>query len=56
MLVLTRKAGQSLRIGPEIELKILAVHGGVVRLGITAPNTLAILRDDAALDTPREPT
>jgi carbon storage regulator len=37
MLVLTRKKGQSLMIGNEIEISIVDIQGDQVRIGINAP-------------------
>jgi carbon storage regulator len=44
MLVLTRKPGEKIHIGPDITLTVLEVHGNKVRLGIEAPEDVAILR------------
>jgi carbon storage regulator len=44
MLVLTRRAGESITIGDDIIVTIVAVGGGQVRLGITAPRTVPVLR------------
>ncbi|GKU76821.1 carbon storage regulator CsrA [Paenibacillus sp. L3-i20] len=46
MLVLTRKIGESILIGDNIELSILEVNGEVVKLGITAPKEIGILRKE----------
>lgn len=47
MLILQRKAGESLFIGDDIEISIVSVDpGGRVRLAIDAPRTLAILRSE----------
>ena len=46
MLVLTRKPGQSIIIGDEIEVEVLSVAGERVRLGITAPREVEIFRDE----------
>ncbi len=46
MLVLTRKPGQSIMIGDDIEVQILSVAGEKVRLGITAPRDVGIFRDE----------
>lgn len=46
MLVLSRKIGESLRIGEEIELVILDVNRGQVRIGIDAPKTTNIVRSE----------
>ena len=46
MLVLTRKPGQSIMIGDEVEVQVLSVAGEKVRLGITAPRDVAIFRNE----------
>jgi carbon storage regulator CsrA len=40
MLVLTRKSNQSIMIGDEIEVSVLAIMGEKVRIGIQAPRTI----------------
>ena len=49
MLVLTRKPGERITIGPDITITVLEVRrsGSTVRLGITAPREIAIDRPDA---------
>ena len=44
MLILQRKEGESLLIGNEIEISILSVEAGRVRLAIEAPKSISILR------------
>lgn len=44
MLVLTRKAGEAIVVGDDIEVEILEVRGGVVRVGIKAPRSVRVLR------------
>ncbi len=46
MLVLTRKAGQSILIGKDIIIKVIGVSGNQVELGIEAPRNLLILREE----------
>lgn len=46
MLVLTRKQGQSIMIGDEIEVQVLSVAGEKVRIGITAPRDVGIFRNE----------
>ncbi len=46
MLVLTRKSGESLMIGDTIEITIVSVRGGQVKLGIQAPSDVAIYRKE----------
>ena len=44
MLILQRKAGESLLIGDGIEITVLSVDSGRVRLAIVAPKSVPILR------------
>jgi len=44
MLVLTRRAGQSLRIGPNVEVRVVRIEGDRVVLGIGAPRHIAVVR------------
>lgn len=46
MLVLTRKPGQSIKIGDRVEVQVLSVAGEKVRLGITAPRDVSIFRNE----------
>lgn len=46
MLVLSRKAGQEIRIGDDIVLTVTQINGGRVRIGIDAPKHLKISRDE----------
>ncbi len=46
MLVLTRKVHQSIIIGDNIEVVVLEVRGEQVRLGINAPRTVAVHRQE----------
>jgi carbon storage regulator len=46
MLVLTRRTGESLMIGDEIEISIIEVQGDKARIGITAPKEIRILRKE----------
>ena len=46
MLVLTRKKGQALVIGNDIELTIIDIQGDQVRLGIDAPRSVTIHRKE----------
>ena len=46
MLVLSRKQGQSIRIGSEIEVTVLEVRGGRVKLGFTGPSEVPIHREE----------
>lgn len=46
MLILSRKLGQVINIGNDIEIKILEVRGKQVRLGITAPRNISVHRNE----------
>ena len=46
MLVLTRKVGESVVIGSDIEIKVTGITGDKVRIGIEAPAILKILRKE----------
>lgn len=46
MLVLSRKPGQKIKIGDDIEVTIIAVSGETVRIGIEAPTCVRILRTE----------
>ncbi len=48
MLILTRRAGEALRIGDEIEVTVMAVNGSQVRIGINAPRNIAVDREEIA--------
>jgi carbon storage regulator len=49
MLVLTRKTNQSIMIGDEIEISVLAVSRDKIRLGITAPRDVPVFRKEVYL-------
>ena len=46
MLVLTRKPGESVTIGDEIKITVIDVKGRQVRIGIEAPRSLTIHREE----------
>ncbi len=46
MLVLTRKADQSIMLGDDIEIVVSSIEGNAVRIGIKAPRDLKILRKE----------
>ena len=50
MLVLTRKANQSIMIGDNIEVSVLSVLGEKVRLGIQAPRDVPVFRKEVFLE------
>jgi len=46
MLILTRRTGESLRIGDDVEVTVMAVNGSQVRIGIKAPRNIAVDREE----------
>ena len=46
MLILTRRVGESLMIGDEISVTVLGVKGNQVRLGVNAPKSVAVHREE----------
>lgn len=46
MLILQRRSGESIRIGDNIEVTVVAIEGGRVRLAISAPSDVSILRSE----------
>jgi len=46
MLVLSRKANETIKIGDDIEIRILEVKGDTIRIGIEAPKNVDILRGE----------
>jgi carbon storage regulator len=46
MLILTRKVGETIRIGESVTVRVLEVRGGQVRLGLDAPSDVRILREE----------
>lgn len=49
MLVLTRKVQEAIRIGDDIEVKVLAVEGDQIKLGISAPKRVDVHRQEIYL-------
>lgn len=48
VLVLSRKAGERIQIGPDIAITVVKLNSGGVRLGIEAPPELAVVRGELA--------
>ncbi|WP_456944291.1 carbon storage regulator CsrA [Geodermatophilus sp. SYSU D00697] len=46
MLTLTRSVGETIRIGDDIEVHVVEVRGGTVRLGFKAPREVTIHREE----------
>ena len=49
MLVITRRAGEGILIGDQIELQVIELSPSRVKLGIAAPRSLSILRKEIQL-------
>jgi carbon storage regulator len=54
MLILTRRAGESLRIGENVEVTVMAINGAQVRIGIQAPINISVDREEVAERKRRE--
>lgn len=52
MLVLTRRPGEQLHIGPDIIVEVMEISGTQVRLGITAPREVTVLREELLDEQP----
>ena len=50
MLVLTRKSNQSIMIGDDIEVSVLAIMGEKVRIGIEAPRSVPVFRKEVYVE------
>jgi carbon storage regulator CsrA len=53
MLVLTRKVEESIVIGDNIVVKVIAIENGNVKLGIEAPKDVSIIRDELVQEVRR---
>jgi len=56
MLVLSRTTDESIMVGENIEITIIAVRGNKVRLGITAPRSIPVHRKEVYKAIHREKT
>jgi carbon storage regulator len=54
MLVLTRKSNQSIMIGDDIEVSVLAIMGEKLRIGIQAPREIPVFRKEVYLEIEQE--
>ena len=54
MLVLTRKSNQSIMIGDDVEVSVLAIMGEKVRIGIQAPRDIPVFRKEVYLEIQQE--
>jgi carbon storage regulator len=50
VLVLTRKSNQSIMIGDEVEISVLAIMGEKVRIGIEAPRSVPVFRKEVYVE------
>lgn len=46
MLILTRRVGETLMIGDEVTVTVLGVKGNQVRIGVNAPKTVSVHREE----------
>jgi len=54
MLILTRRTGETLRIGDDVTLTVLGIKGNTVRIGISAPGDVAVHREEVYLRIKKE--
>jgi carbon storage regulator len=54
MLILTRRVGETLMIGDDIAITVLGVKGNQVRLGIDAPKSVIVHREEVFQKIQRE--
>jgi len=55
MLVLTRKKGETIAIGDNIQIQVLSVKGGQVRIGVDAPKEVRVNREECGDSSDPEP-
>lgn len=57
MLILTRRIGETIRIGEDIEVQVMGIRGPQVRIGIKAPDAVRVDREEIArarIENPRD--
>ncbi len=54
MLILTRRLGESITIGDNIKVTVLAIHGHQVKLGVVAPQEIMVHREEIYLKIQEE--
>ncbi|MBC2582579.1 carbon storage regulator CsrA [Clostridium sp. DJ247] len=54
MLVISRKKGESLLIGDDIEITVVKIDDGTVKLSISAPKSITILRKELYKEVEQE--
>ncbi len=56
MLILTRKPGEVITIGDQIQVHVLSIKGGQVRIGIDAPKDIPVNREEAVKKSKQDHT
>jgi len=51
MLVLTRRIGEAIRIGPDILVYVSDIRGSQTRIGVAAPRDVSVLREELCENT-----
>jgi carbon storage regulator len=46
MLILTRRIGETLRIGDDVSVTVMGIHGHQIRIGIQAPKSVPVHREE----------
>lgn len=46
MLILTRRVGETIKIGNDVDVTVLGVKGNQIRIGIKAPKTVSVHREE----------
>lgn len=54
MLILTRRAGESIYIGDDVRITVLSVQGRQVKLGLTLPGDMVVYREEVYLKIKEE--
>jgi carbon storage regulator len=54
MLRITRRAGERIMLGDDVVIEVMEIRGQTVRIGIDAPRTLPVYREELWLEVKRE--
>jgi len=54
MLILSRKTNQKIRVGDSIEITVIEVRGDQVKIGVEAPRTVKVFREEIYDDIQKE--
>ena len=46
MLIITRRAGEKIRVGDDVVIEVMEVTGSTVRVGIAAPKSIPVYREE----------